>query len=668
MKNKVGTRAVNGLNVGKAPHLIDDSELRESYNGWTDEDGAWRSAPGPTRLYSGYANIVCLAAGRMGGIDHIVWLDGNTLYDNGTNVGTITAGTTMDIVAMDDAFLIFGAAKNYIWDGTHLREQGAWQPDYIYVVAEYGTTSFADTETITGITLGQPTEITVGAHNFSVGSRVYINGITTGPTELNLRTFSVTAITATSFSIIDDTTASVAWSAGGLAWPGTKIIGEYRFYVTTCIRLADGRIIEGNPRGIRYSDNYALPVTEYDVGPTDSYEATAITLADGDWVNFGLVSHPAKFYFVRSGVTQYSITGSFDKGFRIYRTKASGVDFYLEKEFFEGDAGVTAFTDASGSGITLSYLSLGAPDNELGAVYESDLYDHGSAPQSDVGAYAGQRVLIASGRDIYWSDLDGIEYFNNSNGYTPLGDMVTAIAPFRDGWAVFSCDRLWLVQIPDGLPSIVEINTPVGTIWPKAMTTVDDGVLFLRPDGLWLFNGARVEKVSRSAFASILEPASVVSAGEKLYVSGSEKSYVALRRDGGWVWHESEHFRPHADATNGEIYAASLFHVEQMFTGRRAGGRLTTKHFDVSRVDEISGKVRKAIRAILDVEGDTVPTVWVNGNLQADVLGHADDSATTRRGRRIVWVPLPRLNNQVVSLTMDTSGDITIYGYTFEDS
>ena len=659
MQKKFGTNAISSLNVAKGPHLIEDHELRESYNGWTDEDGVWRSAPGPTRLYSGYDAISCLAAGRMAGVDHVVWLDGNTLYDNGTNVGTITAGTTMDIVALDDSFLILGAAKNYIWDGTHLREQGAWQPNYIYVVTEHGPTSVAVTETITAITAAQPAVITVGAHDFNVGDRVYIAGIVTGPTELNGRAFTVMAVGATTLSINDDTSASTAWSAGGTVKQGTALVGEYKYYVTTCIRLADGRIIESVPRGLRYTSNRYLPASDYDVGPTDYYEPTTITLASGDWINFGVIGIEAKFYLVRSAISQFSCTGSYDMGVRIYRTKADGVDFYLEREFFEGDTDVTAFTDANGVGIEIRFYSLGLPDNELGAVYVPSLMDHGNAPQSDVGALAGQRVLLASGSDIYWSHLDGIEYYNNGTGFTPLGDVVTAIAPFRDGWAVFSCDRLWYVQIPDGLPSIVEINTPVGTTWPKAMTTTDAGVLFLRPDGLWLFDGARVSKISRRAFASILEPTSVVQAGEVLYVSGSEKSYIAQTRDNGWEWHESEHYRPYADSTNGEIYAADLFHVEQLFTGRRAGGKLSTKHYG-------DGIQAKAIKAVLDIEGDTVPTVWLNGNQQSDYIGHGDESPTTARLRRRVWVSLPRYNNQYVYLTLETTGDLKVYGIEFE--
>ena len=144
-----------------------------------------------------------------------------------------------------------------------------------------------------------------------------------------------------------------------------------------------------------------------------------------------------------------------------------------------------------------------------------------------------------------------------------------------------------------------------------------------------------------------------------LFVSGSEKSYVALRRDGGWVWHESEHYRPYADSTNGKIYAAGLFHVEQMFAGRYAGGRLSTKHFG-------NRWLGKAIRVVLDFEGDTIPTVWVNGNRQSDVLGHVDDSSTQYRGRRVVRVSVPRLNNQFLYLTLEMTGDCKVYGYEVE--
>lgn len=652
MKESIGTNSVTGLNVGRGPHLIEDSELTESYNGWTDEDGVWRSAPGPTRLYSGYTAISCLAAGRMGGADHVVWMDGNTLYDNGTNVGTITAGTSMDIVAMDDVFLILGAAKNYIWDGTHLREQGAWQ---VEVSTDTGVAVLAaDTYTINAITKATNARVTTTSDNgASVGDSVYIDSVA-GMTQINGRAYLVTAVDTVSGLWVDldcDSSAFTAYgSAGSMSIKGGIAAGIYKFYLTGTIELADGRIIEGNPIGLGQPDEITGVV--WDTSNAYAYTVTGPTqrVLFDSIVKWSLASVP---YFTIDG----TIGVNYFPGIRLYRTKANGADFYLERSWRHGDAdfvyspGAVAYYTASCS----VYLR----DDELGAVLEADTGDHGDAPASTVGAFAGQRVLIASGKDIYWSDLDGIEYFNSGTGYTPLGDVVTAIAPFRDGWAVFSCDRLWLVQIQDGLPSIVEINTPVGTIWPKAMETVDAGVLFLRPDGLWLFNGARVDKVSRGVFASILGPASVASAGERLFVSGSEKSYVGIARDNGWVWHESEHFRPYADATNGEIYAAGLFHVEQLFTGSRAGGRLTTKHFG-------NTLQYKAVRVNLDIEGDTIPTVWVNGNRQSDYAGHPDESPTTDRDRRVVRVSVPRLNNQYVNLSLETTGDVKVYGYSIE--
>lgn len=650
-EQRVGTSAVTGLNVAKGPHLVEDHELRESYNGWTDEDGVWRTAPGPERLYSGYTAISCLAAGRMGGADHVVWLDGNTLYDNGVNVGTITAGTTMDIVALDDVFLILGAAKNYIWDGDVLREQGTLDAAYptTFTLATPTANAIGYTASITGITKASQAVIstTLAA---SIGDYIYIDNVA-GMTEINgIVAKIVDSVGGVSKTVDIDSTDFTAYSSGGNVYlDACGFAGEYKYYVTATVRLPSGRVLESRPYGVKSSKDSASFTSE---------EAYTVTATATDRMNiFGVlfVNLAGTAYYTCSG----TIGTDYIPGLRLYRTKAGGTDFYLVNSWEHGDSGFTYTYSAPSMFYTLTTYSDQIQDRFLGAVYEPELYDHGNAPQSNVGAFAGQRVLLASGADIYWSDLDGIEYYNNANGFTPLGDVVTAIAPFRDGWAVFSCDRLWYVQIPDGLPTIVEINTPVGTTWPKAMCTVDDGVLFLRDDGLWLFNGARVEKVSRGAFSSITSPQSVTAAGELLFVSGSEKSYVAIRRDGGWIWHESEHYRPHADSTNGKIYAADTFHVEQMFSGRHAGGRLSTKHFG-------NQWLGKSIRVVLDFEGDTIPTVWVNGNRQSDVLGHADDSSTQYRGRRVVWVSVPRLNNQYLYLTLEATGDCRVYGYWVE--
>ena len=179
MKHTFGTDFIGGLNVGKAAHKIDPSEVTVSENGWTDEEGVWRTMPGPTTLYTGYTNIKAMAAGRMGGADHVVWLDGSTLYDNGTSVGTL-ATTSPTIKDFDDKFFIMGAddGKNYVYDGDHVRECGAWQPQIDVCPSTnagiiIAAASAADA--ITTIAVDTTTTITTSApHSIPVGSRVYL--------------------------------------------------------------------------------------------------------------------------------------------------------------------------------------------------------------------------------------------------------------------------------------------------------------------------------------------------------------------------------------------------------------------------------------------------------------------------------------------------------------
>jgi len=77
--------------------------------------------------------------------------------------------------------------------------------------------------TITGISAADPGVITTAAHGLSTSDIVSIYGITTGPTELNNRTFKVNSVPlSTTLSLIDldsndaiDTTLLTAWSVGG---------------------------------------------------------------------------------------------------------------------------------------------------------------------------------------------------------------------------------------------------------------------------------------------------------------------------------------------------------------------------------------------------------------------------------------------------------------------
>jgi hypothetical protein len=670
MRGAVGTNMVTSLNMAQAPHLLEDHELRQSYNGWTDEDGAWRSAQGPKRLYSGYSSISCLASGRMNGADHVVWLDGDSLYDNGVLKGTITAGDTMDIIALDDKFLIFGSDKNYIWDGSFIREQGTWQFTDTPLIsgASFPTVTTgltASTKSITGITEASPAVVTTStAHGYVVGEWVGITSISGNMSELNGQKYKVLAVTTSApHTITIDVNTSAMGAYGGSGVTTTAFLhtsGDYKWYLVPAITLANGRVLEGRPRGLRS--------TEGNTTNRDAYGAEVISVSSGLTTRI----EGGQIYWEVDSTVLYTHSGTrgtdYTPSMRLYRTKLNGYDWYLEYEWSHGDT-APSFTYYDGG--TYAFYSTsdwvsGPPDVELGGVYVVGENDHNNAPVSSFGDTSSTRRCLVNDTDnpnrVYWTGLDGIEFFNQNTDWDERPDTVTAIIGYRDGFVVWSSDRMWYLRFLDNLPAWTEIDTPVGTQWPRAIRVTEAGVVFLRPDGLYLFDGSSVKKVSRRAFPSILSPESVAVAGDLLYVAGSEQAFVSVRSDSGWNWHECDGTYAYADGTNGSIYASNGLHVDKLFAGARAGGRLKSKQFKTN-----FGQSR-SVRLELDIVGSTVPAVWVNGNRQSDSDWHDDTSRVTETGRRIERISIPRLNNQYVEIELETTGDVTVYGYTLEEA
>ena len=660
MKDGFGTTYVTSLNVAEGANLVRDDQLRESFNGWTDEDGVWSPAKSPVRKWSPYTAISAMAAGRMVGVDHVVWLDGNTLYDNGSNVGTITAGASMDIVALDDSFLIFGAAKNYIWDGDHLREQGAWQvrigdDDGIHMAAT------ATVFTVSAISKATTARITTSAPNtFTVGDYAYVVG--GDMTQIIGRNYRVTGVDVINELYIDidcDSTDFTTYTTGATVYRNASGLpdGDYKFYLTGTVELSDGTVLEGRPIGLGEPEKYTGKVW-------DTSEAQTFTVSD-QTIPLVLEINAAKW--IVSSVAEFSVSGTigtdYFPGLRLYRTKAGGYDYYLENSWRYGDADLV-YTAGANASFAVGETGARLPDNELGAVYVPAQYDNGSAPASTTGDVSAQRCLVNSQAypdRVYWSSLDGIEYFNTNTGWDKRPDVVTGIIGYRDGFVVFSCDRIWYCRFSDNLPSWEEIPTPVGTVWPKAMWVWRGSVVWLRDDGLWAWGGSgEPRKISRKAFQSITDPQSVTGAGEILYVSGSEKAYVAISRDSGVEWHECDGSYPMASGSNGKVYAASTFGVYELFAGVRRGGRLRSKQYG-------NNMQMKSVRAVIDMEGETVPTLWVNGNRQSDTDGHDEETRHGEFGvRKLARISIPRLNNQYVELMWEVTGDVDVHGYWIE--
>ena len=490
-KTQFGTDTITGLNVGTAPHKIQPHELQASENGWTEQEGAWRVAKSPERLYSGYTDISAFASGRMGGADHLVWIDDDKLYDNGSEIGAITEGASMKIVALDDKFLILGAAVNYLYDGDHIREQGTWQPERMAMRLSKWTP--VDQGPITAITKANPGVVTMAAHELETEDWVWLSDIT-GMTELNDRQFQVTRLTASTFSINEDTTDHTLYVSGGKYNRKAGLDGVYKFYMTCTLELDNGTVLESRPRGLAYNSTD---------DSRDSWEAEEIVLTATDGIDLDKGTNYSMVWWNFASTDLFDISGvrgtDYKPGMRIYRTKADGADFYLEREWRHGDSNFIANTGGTSivyypehDGTSSHGAFFGAPDRELGAVYTASATDHGLPPVSSHAVTVGQRLFLndtSHPNRYWWSHLDGIEYYNPL-GWNLVPDAVTSLSQLDEKLVVTSQDRLFVDYFSDGLPNFHEVRTDTGSVTGITCTT-DDGVLFLEEDGLWLFAGGK---------------------------------------------------------------------------------------------------------------------------------------------------------------------------------
>lgn len=653
MKQRLGTNAFTGLNVGTAPHLIGASELTESENGWTDQEGCWMTARSPKALYTGYSNITSFAAGYANGSEYKVWTDlgDNYLYVNGAQFVWLSMGSTARMKSINDGFLLFGESgsasdKNYIFDGTVTREVGTWQAtdsDY----APRGSIAAATGYAISAVTQANPGVVTCAAHGLAVGSVVkfWITGVT-DMIELNDTLWEATVLSGTTFSINADTTGFTAYSSGG----GTAyknacgISGDYKFYLVPTIELSDGTVLEGNPVGF---------VDRRIVAPSSSADVFTLTETDSWSSVFGAE-------WSSSGIAHYYSTGTlgteYNAGLRLYRTKANGADFYLE-DSWEYGVDATLSTSFMFANSALTYYS-GTVDLDLGAVYLYGLTDHTRPARAIYACTAGSRMFFVPSRNrnqIHWSRLEGIE-FSSPLDYITVPDRITAIHGYRDSVVIWSNDRMWVLSMSGGVPDLQEIITPVGTTYDKAIASTDMGVVFLRQDGLWLFNGAKVECISRRAFASITGPSSVVCEADTIYMSGTTESYIVRIRDGGWHWHKGQTAYPYSSSTAGTIYAASDEIVVELFAGDYIGGKMTTKAWGIDSEEWVGEN------CLVDVEGDSSFSILLNGGQTSDTRWHSENLAIPTTGRRLANIPIPRLRNPYFTISVETSGDLKVYG------
>ena len=684
-KRRFGTNAVTGLNVGTAAHLIADHELVTSVGGWTDEEGAWRTGRDNVTVHSGSA-ISAMTVGRMGGQDHTVYVDGNGIYDTGSLVGTVTMGSDPRVVAIGGKFLILGASdgKNKIYDGDHVRDQGPWQPDYMSCQCDAQTVVPAsDGEAITAATKASPCVLTIGTHEFRVGQRAYVSGVG-GMVELNDKFWKIVAIGATTISLDVDSTGFTLYTAGGYADYRSGLTGDYKWAVTNIVELGDGSIIESRPRDVyvvpsSVSGGVVASRSYPELTPTGLWEQDATAILPGEMVVIGYDwasnDNDWKAFLTLAAGALYNITGTqgtdWKPGVRLYRTKADGLDYYLEAEFKQGDAEVSTFSDATGSGIKIARYVSSTPDAELGALYAAGPYDHGVPPQSSLATQVGQRVFlndVDNPNRVYISGLDGTEYFNPSD-WLIIPDNVTVLRRVRDRATVGTANRWYLIDMISGFPQVLELDTSTGTIYPDGVSVNDQGLFFVKPEGIFHLDLVKVSKISRRAIADGDLDAglsALVTADVGLFVcdpAGAASTAVACIRDGGWTWHTARETLQHthlAKNSLGQIQGALPTKIEMLFIGSDYYGSLTGKVFS-------DGETWQPIRLLLDVE--TTGSVTCQYNIQTNrgaLFSGYQSTALETSKRRIVELPLNRKPAETFQLQLILDGNAKLYGYAIE--
>lgn len=712
-KSRLGTFRLGGLDVSVAAHEISPDSLTVSENGWTEQEGSWRTAKGPNQLYTGYSAISAFAAGRRGGADRLVWLDGNTLYEDGLSVGTVNAGSDMYIRDFDDKFYIMGSSdnKNFVWDGNHVREHGPWQPRRRFPHSsgwwdvEVAATGGSAQLSVTAITKASSAVVSftddAAAEAFwTVGDLAFIKSAG-GMTEINDTPWRVTAIdkTANTMTLDCDSTSFTTYTSGGtIDRNGCGLgAGTYKFMCTCIVELGDGTILESRPRLMRKFGNRSSEDTDYAAVEADGIEVSATTDVIYLYVNEYMSHTPDGYDYDVSGV----VGTDWKPGFRVYRTKVGGNDFFLQMQhLYDGtssspDDYVEAISDGDGSGYALSsfsggghssfgYVLSGVLDADLGAVYTPGNSDLGSPPQASLMQKVGRRLWmndLDNPRDLRYTFVS--EAVANETDYVPatnripFPDVITCIGSAGDAVIVMSVDRMWRVTLLGGLPDVDEIETDVGTEWGRAIDTGDHGFMFLRTDGLWVTNGASPPvKVSRGAFETMSTPVSVTNYGDTLYLGGTTDAFVSRTRDGGRYWHASTQVQTYADATNSRFYAADANTVYELFAGAHRGGAVETKTW-VFMMQDASGvalpREMSAVECVIDVEGDTNPVVFVNGNRVSDHEGHEDESIDADGSRRLVRLHLgskgfgetPIINHSF-TVRVELSGCATLYGVWLE--
>lgn len=462
----------SGLNSQIAPHLLPAGGLQVAENADYSETGAVKPIKASGEVVTANGEITGAGWCVIDGTSYYIYKEYDTSYkvqaydvdaEATTELGSgLSWGSgELCVIQANDEVVLTDGTVNRIWDGTVLRKPGTPTPTYGTSVGDRVVVYDATEVSITGISLsGTTVTVETGGISVNDGDSVWIDGLTSGPTEVNGAMYVVANEDGSDFDLegIDGSSWSFPYSgSGGAVYVGAcGLTGTYRYRASTEVVLPSGQEIHGSLTSVpKYSGGASAPEESVTLTPTKAVDVYLRGFKTSDVTSWAAGTYTAGTDLLVSR--------------EMYRSKAGDTEqayFLVEREHadvYGSDALVfeDTLTDAE-----LGYQWLG------GSPAGFDTHD---APSTfSCGAMHNYRLYVAVGNEMYWSNTDGPGYFKPTSVVSVDQD-ITAIESVGDFVVIFAEYGAWLwdpvneamksLRVRRGVDDIHGVEKFDGRVW-----------------------------------------------------------------------------------------------------------------------------------------------------------------------------------------------------------
>lgn len=473
MKRRFFAQEFTGLNTASAGHLIGHSDFQIAENVSYEEIGAATPLEDDATLWTtesqGQQGIYAV---RYGGNDHVIAVVDSEVYEDGAVVSGLTLGpNTPAIISDGDKIYLFdGETENTVYDGIIIRNHGApakprSTTDAAAVVLNPDGTSVSATASVS------PTVFdTLAEHGLSNGDIILFGTMTGGSWGgLDGLQFAITVVDEDSFSIDHDSSTYGLLSDGSYSIVGPAVGMSYKYAVSTVVTLPGGEEIESS-----LVDLWYLPDGFEATNGTPTRDPVVLSAGQDLFIVVDLAGNPLTGYVSPTTGSSFKMV--------VYRTKGNGDTYYVLREIESSE--MTA-------GYGFSFKDT-ITDADLGAAWLFDLDSNDSPPVGTMAVICQQQMFVAGvlayPNRLYYSGIGRYDYFAPLD-YIECRDAITGLAEMGDRVAVFSDSGIGAYVPDEVLGQYKRSLSPVGIEAGNSCISTNLGVIFARPDGLWLFDG-----------------------------------------------------------------------------------------------------------------------------------------------------------------------------------